>query len=152
MYGISQNPDTKDYVIVCNDKYITQYFKEYCAKCDNLYANIHEKWCKPCQINNLKENNFTSKNKKIDSFIQKMQLKINKPSDTVFEFIPYNQFEIKDTLVKDNFPTVMYSAIWKGGPLYWNESNKKYARNLDKNVVLKCLYNSQNIIDLTNKV
>ena len=151
MYGISQNPDTKDYIMVYNDKYITQYFK-YCAKCDNLYANIHEKWCKPCQINNLKENNFTSKNEKIDNFIQEMQLKINKPSDAVFEFISYNQLKIENTLDKDYFSAVIYSAIWKGGPLCWNEDNKKYTRNLDKNVVLKYLYNLQNIIDLINKV
>ena len=56
-----------------------------------------------------------------------------------------------ENIFKDDFSTI-YSAIWKGGPLHWNEDNRKYTRDLNKNVALKCLYNSQNIIDFSNKV
>ena len=112
LYGISQNPDINDYILV--------------------------------------QNNFTwpSGNEKIDDFIQEMQLNINNSyNDIVFEWIPYNHFnEIKET-DKNSLATV-YSAIWRNGPLYYhNYPNKGYTRDSDKEVVLKCLHNSQNLID-----
>src|SRR5262249_8973296 len=118
------------------------------VKCSKLYTNIPYKWCKSCQLNYLKGNfiNRTSKSEKIDNFIQKMQLKINETSDIVFEWIPYNQFNKIKRINKYNFDAV-YSAKWKDGPLYWNKVNGEYRRDPDKTVVLKCLYNSQNIID-----
>ncbi|EXX70373.1 kinase-like domain-containing protein [Rhizophagus irregularis DAOM 181602=DAOM 197198] len=79
IYGISQNPDTKDYVIVfqndCN-----------CKECDDIYTDIEVKWCKPCQINNMKQNlaNWTSGNEKIDEFIQEIQSNIEK-DDIIIE-------------------------------------------------------------------
>ncbi|PKK69304.1 hypothetical protein RhiirC2_850816 [Rhizophagus irregularis] len=67
LYGISQNPSTKDLLF---------------------------KWCRKCQTNYLKENftNWSSGNEKIDNFIQKRQSEINDPYETVLEWIPYNQF------------------------------------------------------------
>ena len=67
---------------------------ECCKKCGKLYTEIRYEWCKPCKISNLIENsmNWTSGNKKIDNFIQKMQLKIDNYNDMIFEWIPYNQF------------------------------------------------------------
>ncbi|CAB5338456.1 unnamed protein product [Rhizophagus irregularis] len=115
LYGISQNPDTRDYILVQN----------YTA-------------------------NWTSGNEKIDNFIQERQLKINYYCyNIVVEWIPYNQFnEIKKT-GKNRFITV-YSAIWKDGPLYYNE---QYTRDSNKKVALKCLHNSQESIDsLINEV
>src|SRR5256885_12249006 len=47
-YGISQNPDTNDYIIVFQDG--------FCGKCGEKFTSVDYKWCKPCQINNLKEN------------------------------------------------------------------------------------------------
>src|SRR6266496_3236916 len=79
MYGISQNPDTNNYILV--------------------------------------QKNFTwiSGNEKIDDFIQAMQLVSTQ--NTVYEWIPYNQFnEIKE-IGKGGFATI-YSAMWKNGPLY----------------------------------
>ena len=118
-----------------------------CNNCGEEYTDINYKWCKPCQTNNLKENftNWTSGNKKIDGFIQDMQLKINKYSDIIFEWIPYNQFsDIKEIgrggLVTD-------STIWKDGPLRYDGDNKEYAKYSNYKVVLKCLHNSQNITD-----
>ena len=45
---------------------------------------MYNKWCKPCQTDNLKENftNWTSGNKKMDNFIQEMQLKIDSRRDS----------------------------------------------------------------------
>src|SRR5213082_1971754 len=63
--------------------------------------------------------NWTSRNEKIDNFIQEMQLKIDKWNDLVFEWIPYNRFsDIKKT-GSGGFATV-YSAIWKDGPLNYH--------------------------------
>ena len=81
-------------------------------------------------------------NKKIDDVIQKMQLKISSHDDIVFEWIPYNRFDGIEEVSKGDFATV-YSAIWKDGLLYYND--RKYIRESDKKVALKCLHNSQNI-------
>src|SRR5947207_2555411 len=104
IYGISQNPSTKDYIMVLDGKYVAKY----CVKCDKIYTDTYYKWCRPCQTNYLKENftNWTSGNEKIDDFIQKMQLKINDPWDIVFEWIPYDQFNDIKEICKDCFATV----------------------------------------------
>src|SRR5688572_18764446 len=87
-----------------------------CQNCGEKYTDVYYKWCKPCQINNLKEN-WTSENEKIDNFIQEMRLKIDYPYDIVFEWIPYNQVsDIIKEIGRGGFATV-YSAIWKDGPL-----------------------------------
>jgi hypothetical protein len=115
VYGISQNPDTNNYILVQNN-----------------FINLV---------------NLTSGNEKIDDFIQEML-----SNNTIFEWIPYNQFiEIKET-GKNSFITV-YSAIWKDGPLHYNDTYEKYMRYSNKKVALKCLQNSQNTIEiLINKV
>ncbi|RIA91369.1 kinase-like domain-containing protein [Glomus cerebriforme] len=143
-YGISQNPDTEDYILV----FFNKYFEEYCENCSIKYLNKWNKWCKLCQINYLKDNfkNWTSGNVMIDDFIQQKQLQINF-WENVFEWIPYDQFnDIKK--IEKAFAT----AIWKDGPLKYNHYSKKYERNLNENVVLKYLYNSQNIFEFLNKV
>src|SRR5215213_4978297 len=121
-----------------------------CKKCGRKYTGLL--WCKQCQIDNLKGNftNWTSGNEKIDNFIQEMQLKINKYSEIVFEWIPYNQFSDIKEIGRGGFATV-YSAIWKDGRLKWDK--EKYARKLNYKVALKCLHNSQNItIEFLNEV
>ncbi|UZO18390.1 uncharacterized protein OCT59_009704 [Rhizophagus irregularis] len=114
LYGISQNPDTGDYILVLV---------------------------------------WASGNEKIDNFIQERQLKIHNYDDIVFEWIPYNQFnEIKETVNKNSLITV-YSAIWKDGPLYYNNEFESYTKDSNKNVMLKYLHNSQESIDsLINEV
>ncbi|RIA86758.1 hypothetical protein C1645_828787, partial [Glomus cerebriforme] len=136
LYGITQNPDTKDYIMVFKD--------EYCEKCGEKYADISCKWCKPCQIDNLKINfsNWTSGNEKIDDLIQEMQLEINKWNDIVFEWIPYNQFDYIKEIDKNGCSTV-YSAIWKEGPLKYDENEKIYKRSQCFKVALKYSHNSQ---------
>ena len=141
MYGLSQNPNTNDYIIVLQDR--------FCIKCDKTFTNEHWKWCKPCQIDNLKENftNWTSGNEKIDNFIQGMQLKIDSSRNTVFEWIPYNQFSDIKEIGRGGIATV-YSAIWKDGLLKYDNDYKEYTRiSSNQKVALKYLHNSQNIND-----
>jgi hypothetical protein len=73
-YGISQNPDTKVYILVFSNNYSNYY----CKICGNKYE--YNKLCESCQINQLKNDftNWTSGNEKIDKFIQKKQLKLIK--------------------------------------------------------------------------
>ena len=72
-----------------------------------------------------------------------MQLISNGYDDTVFEWIPYNQFNQIKKIGKDDFITA-YSAVWKDGPL---KSSMKYRFDSNKDIVLKCLHNSQNSIE-----
>ncbi|RGB29606.1 kinase-like domain-containing protein, partial [Rhizophagus diaphanus] len=138
MYGISQSSVTKDYIMVINHT----YFEYYCVKCNEKYSNIEYKWCKPCQINDLKKNSTNwSGNKKVDSFIQEMQLNIDNYKSIVFEWIPYNQFNRVNKIDKGGFSTV-YSALWVNGPKYYNQNKKE---NSNKLVALKSLNDSQNI-------
>src|SRR5438552_14134779 len=96
-----------------------------CKKCGEEYTYVYWKWCKPCQIDNLKGNftNWTSGNEKIDNFIQEMQLKIDSLWDIVFEWIPYNQFSDIKEIGRDGFATI-YSAIWKDGQLIYDYENR----------------------------
>src|SRR4051794_4579483 len=120
----------------------------FCSKCNEKFTDVNYKWCKPCQIDNLKGNftSWTSGNEKIDNCIQEMQLKINQYDDIVFEWIPYNQFSDIKEIGRGGFATV-YSAIWKDGQLKYNISNTEYTSTYyaDQKVALKCLHNSQNI-------
>jgi hypothetical protein len=79
-----------------------------------------------------------------------MQLSINKYYDTIFEWIPYNQFyEIKE--INEIDTTTEYSAIWEDGPLYYDDDEKEWSRFSDKNVTLKCINNSYNSRDIMNE-
>ena len=82
---MSQNPDTKDYVIVLSNVYC-----ENCGKKCN--TNSLYNWCKLCFRN---ENfiNWTSENEKIDRFIQEMQSKFNDYDDKIFEWIPLTRLK-----------------------------------------------------------
>jgi hypothetical protein len=107
---------------------------------------MKEKWCKVCHINNIKQKfaNCISGNEKIDNFINEMQLKINNYDDVIVEWIPYNQFNDIKEIGKGGF-AIIYSAIWKDGPLEYDSFRKKWKRIPNKRVALKNLYNSENI-------
>uniref|UniRef100_U9T3N5 Protein kinase domain-containing protein n=1 Tax=Rhizophagus irregularis (strain DAOM 181602 / DAOM 197198 / MUCL 43194) TaxID=747089 RepID=U9T3N5_RHIID len=109
LYGISQNSDTKDYILVLRNK--------YCNECSKCFIDEFSLWCKSCQINDFEKNftNWTSGNEKIDNSIQEMQLIID-DRDIIVEWMPYDQFDDIKELGKDEFATI-YSAIWKDGPL-----------------------------------
>jgi hypothetical protein len=77
-----------------------------------------------------------------------MQLKIDNYYDGIVEWIPYNQFTDIKIIEKDDENTdIIYLAIWKNGPLVYNEDKYIYKRNNYVKVALKCLNNSQNKID-----
>ncbi|RGB31022.1 hypothetical protein C1646_275457 [Rhizophagus diaphanus] len=64
VYGISQNPNSKDNIIVLQDW--------CCENCSKMYKDLNYKWCNQCQINDLKQNfvNWTSGNEIIDEVIK----------------------------------------------------------------------------------
>jgi len=138
--GITQDPNTKNYIIV---------FKNYfCEKCDKKYTDLWEKWCQQCQINNLKEKFAncwtTSGNEEIDNLIQEKQLKVKHHNDIIFEWIPYNHFAIINKIDEGSYGTT-YLAIWMNGLLQYNNDKKEYERMSNIKVALKCLHDSQNI-------
>jgi hypothetical protein len=147
IYGISQDPNTNDYIM------IMQYQAE---KYDKRYENMEDKWCILCQMNDAKINftSWTSGDKKIDELInaQEIRLKIFKSCDSIFEWIPYNRFINIKEVGKGHFMTI-YSAIWKDGPLHYDLKSMKGTRKSNKNVTLKCYYNSHyNINNILEKV
>jgi hypothetical protein len=130
-----------------------EYYELYCEKCEEEYTNKDYRWCKPCLINDCKNNftKWTSGNEKMDNFIQEMQLKIDSYSNIIFEWIPYDQLNIIKELSKSGF-AIIYLAVWKDGSLSYNYEKRKYTRNMNTKVALKCLHNSQNINEFLNKV
>src|SRR5436305_2043564 len=129
------------------------HFDVHCVKCGERNkhgSNITYKWCEQCQIVNLKTNhtNLVTGNEKIDNLIQEMWSKIKHHNDIVFEWIPYDQFYNIKEKRKEGFDTI-YSAIWRAGPLYYNQNTENYQRWFDKQVALKLLNESQN---LTNEI
>ncbi|CAB5347940.1 unnamed protein product [Rhizophagus irregularis] len=138
LYGISQNPDTEEYIIV-QDK--------YCKNCGEKYTNESIKWCRPCHINYF-ENEWTSENKIIDDIILEMQLKIDCYNDKIVEWIPYTQFiNIEEIGKIDDNTATIYSALLSNGSLFYNEYKKKWMKDSNLKVTLKCFNDSQNIID-----
>src|SRR5947209_11853472 len=103
MYGISQNPDTKDYVMILQSGFCKKCGEQYI---DKSYSELE--WCKTCQINNLKANftNWTSGNDKINDFIQKMQSNITSRFNEIFEWIPYDQFSNIKEVDKGGFDKI----------------------------------------------
>jgi hypothetical protein len=141
LYGMSRMTDTKDYVLVFENR----YYEKYCVSCDKLYIDNY-KWCKTCQVDYLIENfmDLNIENEKIVELIKEMQLKINYPTDIVFEWISFDQFSNIRKVGKDGYVTV-YSATWKDGPLKYNTNKKKYERSPNQVFALLCLNASQSI-------
>jgi hypothetical protein len=134
MYGISQNPDTKDYIMILQNI--------YCEKCgEEEYTDLKFKWCTQCQLNYLKSNftNWTSGNEKIDDFIQKIQLKA-KSFYYIIEWIPYNHFVDVKEIGKDYNNFIIYSAIWNEGLLYYNNDQEKLMRKSEQVTLIKLNY------------
>src|ERR1044072_8914860 len=92
IYGLAQNPGTKDYVMVLKN--------QYCKGCGEKYTNFYCKWCKPCHIKNA--DTISSKDEIIDDLVHEMQLKINHYTDKIFEWIPYDQFNNIKEISKDD--------------------------------------------------
>jgi hypothetical protein len=113
---------------------------KFCENCGGL----RDEWCGYCRTDYLKENykNWTSENEVIDKFIQEIQLESYRPNN-IIEWIPYCQFDDVKELNQDEIYTT-YLAIWNDGPLYYK---MEFTRESNKKVILKRIYNSQNMID-----
>ncbi|CAB5318367.1 unnamed protein product [Rhizophagus irregularis] len=131
--------------------YTESIYDNECKRCGE-HNDYQWGWCKSCQINDFKKNftNWTSGNEKIDSLIQKKQFEINKSFDIIIEWISYDQFDDIKELGKDEFSTI-YSAIWKDGPLIYDDNKHEYSREQSMKVNFK-LYKSQNINGFLNEV
>ena len=114
----------------------------YCESCGEKYLNKITKWCKSCQ---------TSGNEEVDGFIQDKQSVVNK-SHFILEWIPYNKLNNIKKIGEDG-SDIIYSAIWKDGPLYFDYYRYEWERTSDKKITLKYSNSSQNNIDeFLNKV
>ena len=114
----------------------------HCEECGKQYTNKISKWCRLCQ---------SSGNEQIDDFIQeKQQLKID-CNDTIFEWIPYNQFLNIKEIGKSDF-TKIHSAIWRDGPLDYCGDENEYTRDQNEKVTLKYSHNFRSINKLLNEV
>src|ERR1051325_3275303 len=136
IYGLSQNQDTKDYILVLQDG--------YCKKCGKQYTNIKDKWCQLCQTDDLEIGftNWTSGNEQIDELIREVRLKVSKSSDVIFEWIPYNQFDDIKKVGEGGFAKV-YSAMWRQKILIAeSEEHIQVFEEKKVKVALKCLFNS----------
>ena len=94
-YGISQNPDTKNYILVVG-------YENYCEKCGKEYINLKIKLCKSCKF---------SENKNVESL-----------GNEIFKWIPYDQFSNIEEIGKGGFATI-YSAIWKNRTVVLKQLN-----------------------------
>ncbi|CAB5388398.1 unnamed protein product [Rhizophagus irregularis] len=54
---------------------------------------------------------WTSENEIIDDFIQETQLNVDEYDNVLFEWILYNQFNVKEISKSDSTP--VYSVIWE---------------------------------------
>ncbi|GBB87506.1 hypothetical protein RclHR1_00140010 [Rhizophagus clarus] len=130
IYGITQNPKTKNYKIVWN---------EICEKCDCI-----------CYASRFKLNftNWTSGNNHIDKFIQDAQLSTHKDLSKALEWIPYDKLYNVEYISKDGFDNKVYRARWIDGHIdEWNDKQQNWKRK-DQNmsVILKRLCNSTDIM------
>ncbi|GES73428.1 kinase-like domain-containing protein [Rhizophagus clarus] len=127
LYGITQNLETKTYMIVLNNK---------CKECNNTMCNamhFQQNFC-----------NWTSGNDDIDKFIQDTQLSVhNDELSYILEWISYDRFYNIKYIIKSG----MYKANWIDGCIKkWDNINQNWKRE-DKNMLvnLKSLDNLSNI-------
>ena len=123
-YGVTQDPQTKNYMLVLNDK-----CKKCIQKCNSMYFQQNFK-------------NWTSGNNDIDKFIQDIQLSVHNIYDLneVLEWIPYNKLNIK-YIVRSR-----YIANWIDGKIInWNNNDQNWERGQNMMVQLERLDNPINI-------
>src|SRR3954454_7808108 len=130
---------------------LRERYKNYglCKECNQpntggSQPNTGEDWCQSCNSKHFQQdfNKWTSGNKEIDEFIQNFQLNATRREE-VLEWIPYEKFSDIEFLAKGGFGTV-HKAKWiDGGYIeYWDT---KWNRIDNKDIVLKCLNDSQNL-------
>ncbi|CAB4431361.1 unnamed protein product [Rhizophagus irregularis] len=137
VYGITQDQETKNYMVVLND---------ICEKCYIACNSIH------FQRN---FNNWTnSGNNDIDKFIQNSQLSAHNDIKKALEWIPYDRFYDIKYIAKGGFGKV-YRAKWIDGYIdKWDDHNQDWKRKYQNMVVaLKSLNNSKNVtLEFMNEI
>ncbi|GET02609.1 kinase-like domain-containing protein [Rhizophagus clarus] len=132
-YGITQDPRTKNYMMVTNSK---------CKKCDEI-----------CNAMYFQQNfnNWTSGNDVIDKYIQDTQLLAHDDANKALEWIPYDRlFDIKYVTEYK-----VYNANWTDGNVeHWDDENQNLIRKGQNMFVnLKSLNTSVNLtLEFANKV
>src|ERR1043166_9287384 len=132
--------------LIPNEELRERYKKHgLCNECSQ--PNTGYWWCQTCNSKHFQQdfNKWTSGNKEIDEFIQKFQLNATCWQE-VMEWVPYDRFENIEYLAEGGFCTV-YKAIWIDGYIrsWKNRRNKWYRMIINREVVLKCLKDSQNL-------
>ena len=148
-YGLTQDPITKEYIIVMEYTSLQDYEdpyirKEYFGECPicNKY-NTDYSWCQSCDPKLLTEG-WTSGNETLDEFIKSTQLKATTYHySNHLQWIPYNDLTNIEKMGEGGFATIS-KATWLNGCKYVYE-NKRTSNDIP--VALKKLHNSQNISD-----
>ncbi len=115
-----------------------------CIECNQ--PNTGNYWCHNCNSKHFQKgfNEWTSGNKEIDQFIQKIQLNSTGNYD-VLEWIPHDRIKNIEFLAEGGFGLV-YKALWIDGHiLYWDVEDKKWQRKPNMEIVLKYLKDAQNL-------
>ncbi|PKC57919.1 kinase-like protein [Rhizophagus irregularis] len=138
VYGITQDPETKNYMLVLSN---------ICKKCNCtcLAMHFHQNFV-----------NWTSSNDDIDKFIQNIQLSIHSDYEVskALEWIPYNRFYNIKYIAKGGFGKI-YRANWYDGYMqHWDYEKCKWSRqDQNKFVALKSLDNSKNVtLEFMNEI
>ncbi|EXX57678.1 Ypk2p [Rhizophagus irregularis DAOM 197198w] len=113
-YGITQDPKTKNYMMILSD---------LCEKCDGI-CEFHKKFI-----------NWTSGNNNIDKFIQDTQLLAHYDLGEALEWIPYDRFYDIKYIAKGGYGKV-YKAIWNDGK-YRNMLVALKSLNNSRNITLE---------------
>ncbi|PKC54962.1 hypothetical protein RhiirA1_476392, partial [Rhizophagus irregularis] len=131
--GITQNPETKNYMMVLNN---------ICKKCNYACYAIHFQY---------KFIDWTSGNNDIDKFIQVIQLLAHNNTDEVLEWIPYDKFDDIKYIAETQ---VYIKANWIDGKINnWDNENQNWIRDENKDIIMKSLNNLENItIEFTNEI
>ncbi|PKC02492.1 hypothetical protein RhiirA5_425159 [Rhizophagus irregularis] len=135
-YGITQNPETKNYMIVLDDR---------CDKCNCICNSVYFQ-------RNFK--NWTSGNNNVDSFIQDTQLSAHGDPKAALQWIPYNRFSDIKYIANDKFSKV-YRANWIDGNIsYWSDVNQNWiSKGSNMFVNLKSLSTPNNLtLEYANKI
>ncbi|GBC04738.1 hypothetical protein RclHR1_05830016 [Rhizophagus clarus] len=109
-YGITQNPETKSYLMVLNNKRQSKHFQP-------------------------KFENWTSGNIIIDRFIKNTQLSAQNFGLKAFEWIPYDRFCKIKYIAKGRFGNI-YRAIWIDGHIEWDNKQHNWKKQ-NQNLLIK---------------
>ncbi|GES77242.1 kinase-like domain-containing protein [Rhizophagus clarus] len=140
VYGVTQNPETRNYMIVWN---------KICGECNYIVCNTSR-----FELNFI---NWTSGNNDIDKFIQDVQLLAHSNYEVfkkALEWIPYSKFYDIEYIARGGFGEV-YRARWIDGYIdQWNNKQQNWKRKgQNMFVALKSLNNSKNVtLEFMNEI